>query len=370
MLLYKDAKNRNLKRAIFTENQILKNTSLRIYKKQDLAFLDIEFNEKILFVQWLHMTLDSGISLIESLRSFSKEDDSVLSAIARYVEKRLEEGRSISIAFETMPKIFSKAHLAILFAGEKSGNIASALMKVQRLMEEQQEAKMKMKKALMYPASLMSAMISLIFFMGLYIIPNVKSSIEIDYEQLPFISKIMFGASDLMCHSRSLTLVVVIVCVLMMFSKREFIKNFVLSRKMFKSVLIKQEISLSFGVISDLQENGVDLIAAMNCARDVCQIEEVKRWLHEVSTSIYVGSSNLPESKHVPRFVYVMLDAGIKSGNVPKAATTIFHAMRKEADFSINSIVAVISPVFIVLIGAMLGACILSIMIPLTNINF
>src|SRR5690606_25620048 len=98
----------------------------------------------------------------------------------------VEGGSSLADAFAEHPDIFSHVFISLVAAGETSGTLDKAMLRLADELEKEQAIISKVRGALIYPAIVMVVIILVIIFMLISILPQVSSLYESLGKSLPF----------------------------------------------------------------------------------------------------------------------------------------------------------------------------------------
>src|SRR4029078_1533259 len=93
------------------------------------------------FTRQMATMVNSGLPLTASLVILRQGSKPSLSAIVSQILSDVEQGQSLSAAMEKHPKIFSKAYLALIKAGETGGVLDTVLSRLADDLEKQEEFK-------------------------------------------------------------------------------------------------------------------------------------------------------------------------------------------------------------------------------------
>ncbi|MBM4117537.1 type II secretion system F family protein [bacterium] len=151
----------------------------------------------------LHMatSLGAGIPVIQALRD--AEAGMAGQGFARIVKELREEissGSQVAEAMSHHPDVFPELYLALVAAGESSGNLDGTLGELVRHLEWADDLSSKVKQALMYPALLATATLGLFLLMIIFVIPRFLEVFqELDY-QLPTLTLRVLAVGSFFRH--------------------------------------------------------------------------------------------------------------------------------------------------------------------------
>src|SRR5215470_4779540 len=127
----------------------------------------------LLFNQQLSALLRAGLPILQAITILRKRvANERLRLVLEDVEDKIRAGYALSQAFAAQGDTFPRIYIASILAGERSGSLDEVLLRYVSYQKTITEARRKIKKALAYPAVLVSASIILVMVLSTYVIPN------------------------------------------------------------------------------------------------------------------------------------------------------------------------------------------------------
>src|ERR1035437_10615196 len=155
--------------------------------------------------------VSSGLSLERALTSLSdeaeRENEHHLLATLR---AEVNGGSTFAKALEQHPHEFSPIFIAVIGAGEQSGNLGLVLERLADDLEEQQALKAKLIGAALYPAIVSLFAIAVVLFLVTYVVPQVAHVFASSKHALPLLTVLMIGMSDVLCRYGWLLLITIV----------------------------------------------------------------------------------------------------------------------------------------------------------------
>jgi general secretion pathway protein F len=144
-------------------------------------------------------TISQVSPLEEALRTIARqsEQDHVRAIVTR-VADGVVEGRRLADALGREPKSFSPLYRAMVSAGESSGSLPELLERLARLLERQAEMRGKLLSAVAYPVVLTLVAIGVVAALMIAVVPRVVEQFEDIGQQLPLLTRLVIGVSDLL----------------------------------------------------------------------------------------------------------------------------------------------------------------------------
>jgi general secretion pathway protein F len=138
------------------------------------------------FTRELAIMLEAGQDLDRALR-FVVENagNSRARIVLGAVRDRVRGGSSLASALAGEPRSFSRFYVGLVRAGEAGGTLPATLNRLAALLEREQSLNANLRSALIYPALLVVAAVTSIFFLLDYVLPQFQPIFEQAGAQLP-----------------------------------------------------------------------------------------------------------------------------------------------------------------------------------------
>ncbi len=142
-------------------------------------------------------TLVTVSPLEEALRTLMLQTEKpALRAVLGNVHAGVLEGYRLSDAMGREPRAFPPLYRAMVAAGEGSGALAPILERLADLLERQAEIRGKVVTALVYPAVLAIVALGVIAVLMAFVVPRVVEQFESLGQQLPLLTRIVIALSE------------------------------------------------------------------------------------------------------------------------------------------------------------------------------
>ncbi len=326
--------------------------------------------------QFVSMT-KAGVSIIEALKMLSEQtENKKLKDAVTKVRVDVEKGEPLADAFSKYPKIFPSLLVNMTAAGEASGSLDVALERMATHFEKSAKTKSLVKKAMIYPIVLCVIMIVVIIIMLVVVIPSYSEMFaELDTE-LPPITKAMLAMSDFLKTKWFIPvgIVVALVVGLKTFSKSNTGKHvfgkLALLFPLTKNLKKKEASSMMARTLSTMIAAGVPLVEAVGIVANTMNNIWYKEALLDARDQIVMGvplSQPLETSGLFPPMVYHMTRIGEESGNTEEMLNKLADYYDEEVEMAVQSLMAMMEPLIIVLMAIVVGVMVMSILSPMMS---
>lgn len=348
-------------------------------KKEITIFSSVKEIEKINFARHLSSMLEAGLPVSRALSVLEKQTKKkVFKDILQAIQAKIREGGTLSAGMEQFPKVFSKMFVAMVRAGEESGNVEEGLRTIAIQLEKNYALKRRVRGAMMYPAVVLVIMIAIGALMLAYIVPTLAGVFEGMDAELPVQTRAIIWASDMMLNNALLVLLLAVIFVgsSVYFLRKEIGKRFVdfLSIKVpfIKTITKEVNAARTARTLSSLLSSGVDVVPALSITENVLQNSYYKPVLALAQERIQKGeqiSKVFIENEHLfPGFVGEMMSVGEETGKISGMLGDVAIFFEDEVDQRTKNISTIIEPILMVFIGVAVGFFAVSMIMPMYSL--
>lgn len=144
-------------------------------------------------------TLAQVSPLEEALRTITRQSEKPhVREIVSRVHHGVVEGRSLGEAMSADPRSFPGLYRAMIAAGERSGSLPALTERLAVLLERQAIMRSKLLTALAYPTVLAIFAVIVIVSLMIFVVPLVVEQFDTLGQQLPLLTRIVMGISNLL----------------------------------------------------------------------------------------------------------------------------------------------------------------------------
>lgn len=347
--------------------------------RNGIARSKIKRPELITFFFNLEQLTRSGVPLLESLADLrdTMNDQRFREVIANLVEA-IEGGKKLSQAMAQHPDAFDKIFISLTHAGEESGRLPEVFLHITDSLKWQDEMASHTKTIMLYPAFVGTIVIAITFFLMIYLVPQLVSFIKGMGQEIPIQTKILLATSaffvDYWYVLIMLPIVLPIAGKLVIASSPEMRFKFdQLKLDMWVTGPILRKIILArfANTFAIMYGSGITILECIANSRDVVNNLAVAKSLDDVTREIESGK-NLTQSftntGMFPPLVIRMLKVGEATGSLDKALLNVSYFYDRDVKESIKKVQVMIEPAMTIILGALLGWVMLSVLSPIYDI--
>lgn len=332
------------------------------------------------FAEQLSTLLSGGVPLIRAISllgeySTDKNFGPVLVSVARDIAG----GNSMHEALNKFPKVFDHTWISMIEAGEVGGHLADALMQVAKYVKSKEALKSKIITAVSYPAVLFIMAMGVLVYFVVGIVPTFADIFK-DFDiELPTITKVVLNVSNTVASHWFLILVIIGVIIGIFYmiistpSGKKAWHKFHLTMPIFGKFVSNIYYEKLLNNMATLLNSGVSIINVLTVmeesfAGNVIIKEAIVFTKNEVASGKSLSES-FRKTKVFPGLMTEMMLMGEESGRLPSIMETLSLFYQEQVNQFLARFSAMIDPILIVGIGAIIAVIVLSIFLPIFKMS-
>lgn len=335
--------------------------------------------EFINFCFHLEQLLVAGVPVVDALSDLrdTVEDARLREVIAGMIEA-IQGGATLSESMANYPGIFDDVFVNLIRAGELSGQVAVVLRKVTENLRWQDEQATHVRKILTYPSMVAIAILSVVVFLMVYLVPQLVQFIESMGETLPLHTRILIAVSGIFVKYWFLILPLPIPIVVAFFALRKVSPAFDFAVDEMKlkiwvvGPLLKKIILARFAnYFALMYSSGISVLECIKITESLVGNKAVAEAAKRAHRHIADGSSisnGFENAGIFPPLVLRMLRVGESTGALDVALLNISYFYERDVRDSIERVQSMIGPAMTIVLGGMLLWVLLSVLGPMYDL--
>lgn len=346
---------------------------------QNISGRGVTRRDLILFCFHLEQTSRAGVPILDSLEDLrdSTENPRLKEVISAMTES-IEGGKTMSEAMRDFPGVFTNVFSNLIKAGEQSGEIGEVFRRLGESMKWQDEQASQAKKVVMYPAFVGTVVVGVVFFLMIYLVPQLMSFVKTMGQQLPWHTKALIFVSNVFVHYWYLLVSVPVALSLLVFAGIKTNPVFALRVDRLKlqipvigPIIKKLILARLAGFFAMMYSSGITIIDCIRTGQEISGNRAVETAMNEVGQQIADGKS-LSDSFEVtdlfPPLVIRMIRVGETTGALQESLENVSYFYTRDVRESIERLQALIEPAMTVVLGVIVGWVMFSILGPIYDL--
>lgn len=335
-------------------------------------------DDLILFTRQLYALVKAGVPIIRSLKNLAESTrNPALAGALGEVVLSLESGRDFAYGLSRHPHIFPGLYVALVRVGESSGRLEESLLQLYGHLQREKKTKQQVKSALRYPAMVLVAIMIAMFILTGFVIPAFSAVFDQLQGRLPLPTRMIVAVSDFVRAWWFLLLLAGAVAggafVLWKNTDRG---RYLWHRTLFRlprigGIILRASLARFARAFAMTYRAGVPLIQALTLVSKAVDNDYLGEKVVQIRNGVERGESLSRTAIAAGLFtplVIQMLQVGEETGNVDEMLDEVGDFYEREVDYDIANISAIIEPVLIVAMGAMVLVLALGVFLPMWEI--
>lgn len=347
---------------------------------KSLTFLNrIKARDVVILSRQLSTLFEAKVPALTSLKLLASETENpaLREKMAKLIED-IQGGAPISDAMSRQPEVFSKFFVSMVRSGEESGKLDEVFSYLASYLERNYDLVSKARGALVYPAFVLAAFIGVMILMLTYVIPKLSGILKETGQVLPIYTRAIMGASDFLRAYGIYILILLIVGIIALwfyfrtpagkaaFSRLQINIPYigVLYRKLYLSRMMDN--------FETLLSAGVSAVRTLELTADVIENEVYRQIIVETTGAVKAGASiseSFSRYEDMPGLVVQMIKVGEETGKLTFVLKTLTNFYKKEVDNAISTLMSLIEPVLIIVLGLGVGLLVAGVLGPIYNLS-
>jgi type IV pilus assembly protein PilC len=344
-------------------------------KKKKIKSADIT-----LFSRQLATMMEAGIPLLQSFDIISKSQAHTgMRSLIEDLRYQIETGLTLAEAFKLYPLLFNDLYCNLIKAGESSGTLELMLKNLATYREKMENIKRKIKKAMVYPAIVVSVGLIVSAVLLIFVVPQFQTLFTSAGAQLPIFTLMVIKVSEFFQKYWFIILSsMLLAAVLIHYSYRRS-KRFrqMLDHLIFKvpviGQIVKNAVIARFArTLSITFAAGLPLYDALSLVEgavgNIIYADATAKIREEVGTgqTMKIAMTNT----HIfPNMVIQMIAIGEESGSMEKMLGKVANYYEDEVDSMVDNLSTLIEPLIICILGVLVGGLVVAMYLPIFKLG-
>ncbi|NIV18572.1 MAG: type II secretion system inner membrane protein GspF [Woeseiaceae bacterium] len=335
--------------------------------------------ELALITRQLASLSQSGLPLEEALLAVGQQNDQPRTkSILAGVRSKVIEGHSLADGLGEFPQAFPELYRATVAAGEQSGHLDMVLERLADYTEARQSLRQTITNALVYPIVLVLMSVGIISFMLTSVVPKIVKVFQNTGGELPGLTRSLIAVSEFLQGNWHLLIIAVAAATYGLWwllqkddPKRRYHK-FLLRTPIAGRLTRGINTARFTRTLAILVGSGVPILDALQIASEVVENLPMRDAVKEAAVRVREGatiSSSLGASKLFPPMMIHLVSSGEAGGRLGEMLDRAATNQEREVSGLIATLLGILQPLLIVLMGAVVLTIVLAILLPIFEIN-
>jgi general secretion pathway protein F len=332
-----------------------------------------------LLTRQLATLLKAGLPVDEALAALAEQnEDTRVRTLVVSLRSRVMEGSSLAAGLADAPQSFPEIYRASIAAGEQSGKLDQVLARLADYSEARDALNQKIWAALAYPILLTLVAIAVVAGLLVYVVPQIVGVFTQMHQTLPWPTRALLALSRLVQAWGWLLLAMLVAAAIggrlaLRVEQARYKWHEVLLRVPLIGRLVRAaNTARCTRTLALLTASAVPLLEALQIGAQVMQNLPMRAALRRAALKVREGgnfSRALGESGYFPPVALRLIASGERAGALEHMLDEAADNQQRELDRWVTTLTAILGPLVILLVGAMVLFIVLAILLPIFEMN-
>lgn len=338
----------------------------------------VRLKELAVYSRQLSVLIDAELPLIQSLTILAEQTrNKYFKKVITSVKEDVEAGSTLNQAKRKFPKAFDDLYCNLVATGETSGSLDIMLQRLAEYIEKIVKLRSQVRQAMIYPSAIVIFAVLVAVFLMWKVIP-IFAGIFIELgAKLPFLTQVVITLSNFIQGYIFYVFLGMIGFVFLFryFHKtpggREAVDRFLLKLPLFGNLLEKVAISRITRTLSTLLSGGVPMLESLKVTSTTAGNVIIESSIMAARKLVTEGKSltdALRESGTFPLMLIQMVSVGEATGTLDDMLSKLANFFDDEVSVAVASLLAVLEPVLLILVGGLVGSLVVSMYLPIFSL--
>jgi len=333
--------------------------------------------ELAIFCKQFGVMLESGVNVLESLNFIAKQTQNKnFNHILADICWHIKSGFSLADALKNYPHVFSEVFIAMIEAGEASGNLSDILKMLSDYYSDISMRKEKIKNAMTYPTLLGILSFIVVNFLAINVLP-VYASMFVSYgAELPKLTQIVMWVTSHIAEIIFVSFIMLLIfcSFYLQCTKSENLAynldKLILSVPLVGQLIKKNESCKIVRILYFLVKSGIPILKSLEIVTNTVKNRFIKREIEKIRLGLRQGDnlSELFSYKVFSPIMAKMIAIGEESGTLEEMLEKIAIIYENEVDILLERMMSLVGPVFLIILTVIISVIIISTFLPMFEI--
>ncbi len=341
-------------------------------------FTTIKTKDVVVLSRQMAVLFDAQVPALRVFGLLAAESENpALRKILSQIFDDIQGGSSISKALERHPRVFSSFYVNIVKAGEESGKLQDSLLYLADYLDRNYAITTKARNALIYPTFVIVTFVAVMILIFIYVIPEISNIIKSSGASIPIYTTVVIDISAFLVSygiyvgiAALIAIGVAIWYVRTPDGKVQF-DELKVATPIVSALYRKLYLARIADNLYTMLVSGITTLKALEITAAVVDNEVYRRILLESVEQVKAGkalSDVLSSHRDIPSIMVQMVKVGEETGQLGPILKTLARYYDREVDQAVDTLVDMIEPIMIVVLGVGVGILMASVLVPIYNL--
>ncbi len=328
------------------------------------------------FSRQLATMLRSGIPIVSALDIIARgHPKTMMKDLINSIKKDIESGTTLADTLKKHPCYFDNLYCHLIAAGEQSGTLDEMLGQIAVYKEKIESLKKKIKKALFYPATVLTVAFFVTAILLLFVVPQFEMMFADMGATLPAFTRFVLGIARGFQHFWWLIGVIIAgASYWLVHAKRhspafrQRLENISFKIPIIRSILKNASVARFTRTLAITFAAGMALTESLSCVAEVVGNTRYKEAALQVREDVTQGQTlqyAIERTQQFSDMVVQMVELGEEAGTLEEMLTKIATFYEEEVDNAVDALSSLLEPTIMLVLGVVIGGLIAAMYLPI-----
>jgi len=332
------------------------------------------------FVRQLATMADAGIPLVQALDILANgQTNPSMQKLIESLIQDLESGSSFADALRQHPGHFDSLFTNLVEAGEHSGSLEALLKRIATYKERTESIKGKVRKALVYPASVLFVAVVVVAIIMIFVIPQFEELFRNFGADLPVLTRVVVDMSRFVITQGWLIVIGLFALVgggLFAWKRspalRRFVDRAMLRLPVIGTIVHKASVARFARTLATTFAAGLPIVESLDSVAgatgNIVVSDAVLRMRDQMATGQSMVFA-MRQEKVFPHMLRQMAAVGEETGQLDDMLNKVADFFEEEVDNMVDALSSLLEPFILVVIGGIVGTLVVALYLPIFNLG-
>ncbi|MCD5985203.1 MULTISPECIES: type II secretion system F family protein [Pseudomonas] len=344
-------------------------------KGKKIKPLDIAF-----FSRQMATMMKAGVPLLQSFDIISEGSENPnMRSLVDSLKQEVSAGNSFATALRQKPEHFDDLFCNLVDAGEQAGALESLLDRVATYKEKTEKLKAKIKKAMTYPAAVLTVAIIVSGILLIKVVPQFQSVFAGFGAELPAFTLMVIALSEVV-QTWWLAILALFVGGFFMFKRaykksqkfRDAVDRFLLKIPVIGPLIFKSSVARYARTLATTFAAGVPLVEALDSVAGATGNVVFRNAVHKIKQDVSTGMQlnfSMRSTGVFPSLAIQMTAIGEESGALDSMLDKVATYYEDEVDNMVDSLTSLMEPMIMAILGIVVGGLVIAMYLPIFKLG-
>ena len=363
--------------------QLLKDRGLTLLhinsSTQKKSKFKLSTNNLSIFTKQMSALLGAGTPIEKCLILLGKQSSNKkFSQVLLNINEDITEGNSLSSAMKKYPSIFDEIYTSTIYAGETSASLSEVFLDLSIYLDKEAKVRSQVVGALVYPAILFFVSLAVIYSLLTFVLPQVVEQFVTSNVELPLLTRSLLYFSDIFPVILLVFFLVISTFYLLqttnIMSKnyQQQTAKYFLSTPLIGQIILYDQTARFCSSMRLMTKAGLNTIDSLQIAQNTFRNKYLSYQVNGVVNKVVSGTSiskAFSQARIFPDVFEQLLSSGDMGSQVSEMFEKTKEFLDQEVDTRRNILLTLLQPIVILTMGIFVMLIVLSIMLPLLQMN-